>query len=241
MQKKIIDILKSVFSRTPLHPQWLIFRDNYQGFSSLDDQIKGRVLDIGCGRGEVRKYLDPSIDYIGLDYYFTSVNWYMSAPDLYADAMNIPLKNCSIDTVLLLDVLEHLPDTDKCLMEIARVLKDNGKFLVQVPLIYPIHDAPLDFYRWTEHGLKTVLDKNGFRIVSIFRQGNPFDTSILLFNLALGRILLNCIKERNPLIILIPLYPLIVLVSNMLAVIGTLISPKEDFMPWGYRIVAEKK
>jgi SAM-dependent methyltransferase len=241
MGKLALRLVKRYLSGTPLHPQWLIFRDNYQSISRHKKYLKGKVLDIGCGQADVKKYLESDTEYIGLDYYYTSVNWYDSFPDIYGNAMQLPLADNSVDTVLLLDVLEHLPSSEECISEIYRSLKPGGTFLLQVPFIYPIHDAPLDFKRWTKYGLQKILQQYNFEIVEERVQGQPAETSILLLNLALGKLLLNSFRNKNPLLIFIPAYPLIVLIMNLLAVVTTVIAPKDNFMPFGYRIIAIKK
>ena len=81
----------------------------------------------------------------------------ISFQEIFADAQSLPFKNKSIDTILLLDVLEHLPRPEECFEEIYRKSKPNGKVIIQVPFLYPIHDAPLDFRRWTQHGLRGLL------------------------------------------------------------------------------------
>ncbi len=241
MEKRIIHFFRKFLAKTPFHPQWIVFRNNYESIGNLGMYLKGKVLDIGCGQSEVKNYLSQDVEYIGLDYYYTSVDWYHSSPDIYANATQIPMANGSMDAVLLLDVLEHIPDSDKCLDEISRVLRKQGTFLLQVPFIYPIHDSPLDFKRWTIFGLENTLEKHGFNIVKFYSQGQPFDTSMLMFNLSLGKILLNSIKKKNPLMILIPVYPIIVFICNIVALLGSIVSPKDDFMPWGYRVIAIKK
>ena len=44
-----------------------------------------------------------------------SKDWYNSLPDIYGNANLLPISDSSINNVLMLDVLEHLPDPEKCL------------------------------------------------------------------------------------------------------------------------------
>jgi SAM-dependent methyltransferase len=223
-----------------LHPQWLAFRGNYKSILALENYIHGLVVDIGCGRKEVRKYLPKNCNYIGLDNYHTSTKWYKSQPEVYSDAHALPFKTESIDTVILLDVLEHLSDTEKCLSEIRRVLIKKGVLILQVPFIYPVHDAPLDFYRWTIFGIRKIIERNNLVVVKETYQGNPADTSFLLLNIALSKIILNWIKQRNPASLLVVLLPFVILFNNIAASLMTLISPPDQLMPFGYRIIVEK-
>jgi GT2 family glycosyltransferase/glycosyltransferase involved in cell wall biosynthesis len=57
---------------------------------------------------------------------------------LQADVRAIPFEDASFDAIVCMEVLEHLPghlrDVRQVLREFARVLKDGGKLLVEVPL-----------------------------------------------------------------------------------------------------------
>lgn len=107
----------------PLHPQWLIYRRERHTYQEISRCLSGRLLDIGCAHQHIKTYLQTSCEYIGLDYYPTAVYWYATRPHIFADAQQLPFKDESMDAVLLLDVLEHLPHPQNCLSEIARVLK----------------------------------------------------------------------------------------------------------------------
>ncbi|MFN6992331.1 MAG: methyltransferase domain-containing protein, partial [Fervidobacterium sp.] len=46
---------------------------------------------------------------------------------------SFPLKNESFDTVVSMDVIEHLYDVDNFLSEIYRILKNGGKAIISTP------------------------------------------------------------------------------------------------------------
>lgn len=238
---KTFRFLSSYFCKTPFHPQWIIFRDNYKSILDLSDYIRGNVLDIGCGDGEIKKYLSRDINYFGIDYYHTSVHWYQSTPDIYADAQNIPVTGSSIDTVILLDVLEHVKNADKCINEISQILKKGGYLIIQIPFLYPVHDAPLDYKRWTIHGLKQLLEEHDLQVIKEIYKGQPFESSFLMINLAIGKTLVNWINKKNPLIVLGIFSPVIFFLVNVTSVLLTCVVPGDDFMPWAYRLVVKKE
>jgi SAM-dependent methyltransferase len=134
---------------TPLHPQWFAFRQQSSTLGTLMREFNGLVLDIGCADQQIRRFLPVTSRYVGMDYYQTAANWYKTVPHVYGDAQALPFASSSADHILLLDVLEHLPRPENCVAEINRVLKRGGKLVMQAPFVYPIHDAPLDFQRWT--------------------------------------------------------------------------------------------
>ena len=91
--------------------------------------------------------------------------------DLVASAYDIPFEDNSFEIVLCLSVLEHLEDPKKALREMHRVLKPNGTILVSVPFMFPIHESPNDFWRFTKYGLKKLFEK-GWEIIEIKAETN---------------------------------------------------------------------
>jgi SAM-dependent methyltransferase len=55
--------------------------------------------------------------------------------DLRIDLQDIQLADSSFDIVLTPHVLEHVPDTDRALSELCRILVPGGRMLLQVPLL----------------------------------------------------------------------------------------------------------
>ena len=243
MRYKKNSIMKMFIDRmrgTPFHPQWFIFKDNYKRISALSDYIKGKTLDIGCSNKEVKKYLPDDCQYIGLDYYKTAIEWYGTLPEIFGDAQYLPFADNCIDSVLLLDVLEHLPDPGLCLNEVNRVLVGRGVFIILVPFLYPIHDAPLDFHRWTIFGLRKLVQRHGFKIVEERHEGNPAELAGLMMSIALSKTVLNWFHQKNPAAISVILLPFIIFIINISTTILAYMSPQDGIMPWGYRLVLEK-
>jgi ubiquinone/menaquinone biosynthesis C-methylase UbiE len=111
-----------------------------------------RVLDVGCGRGEILRHCARlgaeayGIDYapVALDMASKVVADEKQSPGktgvAQADAKILPFPTQSFDRALIFDVVEHLfPwELDLCLAEIRRVLKPGGVLIV--------HTAPNVWY-----------------------------------------------------------------------------------------------
>lgn len=234
---------KRVFAKIrhwPIHPQWLIFRHAETDYRQIGQQVSGRVLDIGCADQYMKKYIEATHEYIGMDYYQTAVHWYETRPQVYGDAQQLPFSDNSMDTVLLLDVLEHLPHPEACLQEIARILKPTGKLILKVPFLYPLHDVPLDFQRWTQYGLQQLAQRYGFTIHQETATGQPLETVALLANIALTKTVLNWIRHKHPALILAVLLPVIILFINLLSWLISHFSLTEEMMPYSYRLILIK-
>ena len=117
------------------------------------------ILDIGGGfkfQKELSKYkyLFKNSNYQTLD----AEKKYN--PDIIGDICNIPLNNESVDVVICKAVLEHVPEPQKAIKEIYRILKKGGKCFVYVPFLYPYHahkGVYGDYYRYTQDGIKYLF------------------------------------------------------------------------------------
>jgi ubiquinone/menaquinone biosynthesis C-methylase UbiE len=234
--RRIVEPLKF----TPFHPQWYVYKNERKISGVIGRVTTGRVLDVGAGKQKIRQHLDESCRYVSLDYPQTATQWYQTRPQIFGDGQALPVPAQSMDTVLLLDVLEHLPRTGDCLAEVWRVLKPGGRFVLHVPFLYPLHDVPFDFYRWTEYGLKELAGECDFELEVVEREGHPIETAALLYNLAFSKTVLNWIQAKNPFLILVVFLPLLVLWINLTAWMIRAAAKADGFMPQGYLMVWKK-
>lgn len=110
-----------------------------------------------------------------------------------------------------------------------------------MPFIYPIHDAPLDFQRWTIYGLRELAHKSQFVVTEEMPFGHPLESAAILANLAITKTVLNWIKQKNPAALLLVLLPFAVFFINTMAWAVAKISSNESFMPSGYRTLWVKQ
>lgn len=228
-------------TRTPLHPQWLALRGQATTRAAVLRAARGRVIDVGCGDRWLAETVGRQADYVGLDYPPTVAQGYPGAVDVFGDASRLPFGTAAADTLLLLDVLEHLREPEAALAEAARVLKPGGRLVLQVPFLYPVHDAPNDYGRWTREGLQLLLERHGFTQEEEAVHSFPLETAAALASMALAKSGLDALN-RQPLSL--PLLPLIVLLIPCINLGGWLLArllPRDGFMPLSYRLVAVKK
>jgi SAM-dependent methyltransferase len=124
-----------------------------------------RVLDAGAGRAPYRRLFEHA-QYETADFMAMSTMKYRQ-PDYVCDLSAIPVEDGRFDHVLLTQVLEHLPEPGRVLAELHRVLAPGGRLWLTAPLFYAEHQAPYDFYRYTQYGMRHVLETAGFEVVSL--------------------------------------------------------------------------
>lgn len=124
-----------------------------------------RVVDIGSSKSAPYQSLFNTEEYVRLDYF--------ESADVSGDAENLPFGSQVACAVILTEVLEHLPNPKVALQEIHRILNHEGFLIVTVPLIWGIHDY-VDYQRWTESGLRKLLQETGYEIVDMKLRGGIF-------------------------------------------------------------------
>ncbi len=110
-----------------------------------------RVLEIGAG--EIRKNTDLFPNLTTLD---------VSAekrPDIVADAHTLPVPDESFDMIVCSEVLEHLYDPARAVREMHRVLRPGGTVVLTTRFMFPVHDAPHDYFRFTPYGLAHLFSE----------------------------------------------------------------------------------
>lgn len=154
-----------------------------------------RVYDIGCGDKPFASFLEGRVAaHIGVD---IEDGFYDSGHiDLVGTACEVPAPDGDGDAVISSQVIEHLERPLDAFDETARLLKPGGLFFLAYPFIYPVHAAPVDYGRYTEHYIEARLRERGFEILEMKRIGGfwycaGFFTGLYLQNFdrgILGRI-----------------------------------------------------
>lgn len=105
----------------------------------------GTIVDLGCGLGDTTRLIAAKgRRAIGVDISLLLLTSKRTddhgEPALVAaDISSLPFLTRSIECIALHDVIEHIPDVDRLLEEIARVLKDRGRVIIASPnLLSPL-------------------------------------------------------------------------------------------------------
>lgn len=225
---------------TPLHPQWLALRQRAAVRGWVRAHAHGRLIDVGCGNSPLRRDLEGLAEYVGLDYPPTVALGYCGQAKVFGDAAALPIASGCADVVTLLDVLEHLGEPERAVAEVRRILRPGGVCLIHVPFLYPLHDEPYDYSRWTHHGLARRLSGQGFDEVMCRPTTGPVETASALLAMAIAKSVIDAADRRSlfffPALLGIPCIP----VLNVFGWLFGKCLPADGFMTLSYMVVAKR-
>jgi SAM-dependent methyltransferase len=123
-------------------------------FDRLGLRAGDRVLDMGCGAGrhafemyrrggDVVAFDQDGDELAGVLEIFAAMKQAGEVPDgaeadiKQGDALQLPFVDAEFDRVVAAEVLEHIPDDEAAIAELARVLRPGGTMAVTVPRWLP--------------------------------------------------------------------------------------------------------
>jgi SAM-dependent methyltransferase len=141
---------------------------------------KGKVLDVGCGGGLfLRMLAERGHSVVGLDFSVSAAAaaWRQnSVPAICGNLAEPPLPASSFDLVTMYHVLEHLYDPAGYLDIAHKLLKPDGRLIVQVPNaacwqfllmgeMWSGIDIPRHLFDFRDKDVETLLEHCGFEVV----------------------------------------------------------------------------
>jgi len=141
------------------------------------------TLDVGCGEAKISKAYSRKSLYYGIDvekridvHLAKQINF-----RIY-DGKCMPFADDTFDQLLSMEVIEHVDNLDEILLEMFRVLKPKGKIIITVPFMWPEHEMPFDYRRFTANGLVRAMEKYGFKSQQIIKLGSAPVLTIFCIN-----------------------------------------------------------
>ena len=139
---------------------------------------KGRILDIGAGTGDFLSVakkdgwqtigVEPSTKAKSI-----AINKGVSFVELTTE-----LENNSFDVISMWHVLEHVPDLDKQIKELKRLLKPTGTLIIAVPnfksfdakyygKFWAAFDVPIHFWHFSKTAIKLLFEKEKMKLKKV--------------------------------------------------------------------------
>jgi len=126
-----------------------------------------KLLDVGGKKNNKRGSFNyprlTNVIYLNIDK--------TTSPDIYGSVLNLPFLDEEIPSISCFEVLEHVEEPEKALVELQRVLKKKGTLYLSIPFLVGIHADPYDYQRWTIHKAAKEFRKNGLVIKKSYYMG----------------------------------------------------------------------
>ena len=156
-------------ARTLVHLVADIRKFQYKNLSKLAEGKTGKnILELGSGRSRRGKLYYSAKHLFDADNNFLQSDVVKEFGHKIIDVTTMSYKD-EFDIILCLNVLEHVYDYEKAIKNMHRALKKGGVAAIAVPVFYPLHDEPHDYWRFTEHSLRKLLAD--FKQVKIVHMG----------------------------------------------------------------------
>jgi len=187
------------------------------------------VLNVGSGGG-----IEEHIFHLNIDKRFTLISSDIDPlrhPDVVDDIVCSSFQDDFFDTIIIMEVLEHVADPVRAGKEIHRILKSGGRVILSVPFIFPLHDRPYDFYRFTKYGLAHIFRE--FDHLEIRERNSWTETILVLLVRLIGE------PHRQVKIVSSMFLPIIFVCVPIFVLIAKLFPT--DFITTGYVVSAVKR
>lgn len=158
-------------------PLYFIRKGLYKKIKEYAPQLRGRVLDFGCGAKPYKSLFVNATEYIGVDFSSEGHDHTNEDIDFYYDGNTLPFEDASFDAIFSSEVFEHIFNLPQIIKELHRVLKRGGTLFFTCPFVFPEHEVPVDYARYSQFALKDLLQKAGFDI-SIMDKSGDFTSAI---------------------------------------------------------------
>jgi SAM-dependent methyltransferase len=162
-----------VFALTPNYNNWI--------FGAFREYLEGRtVLEVGSGIGNMSRYFaSVSARFLALDTSETFIGHLkLDQPGIEVRQLDISderaagLASEGIEAVVSANVLEHVPDDEKALSNIHRILRPGGRLLLFVPALSRIYgtldEAVSHCRRYDAAELRGKAERAGFEVEKLY-------------------------------------------------------------------------
>lgn len=144
-----------------------------------------RILDAGAGTQQYRKFC-KHLQYVSQDFSqydgagdsagLQISNFDYGKLDIISDISSIPEPDASFDSILCVEVLEHVPDPIQAIKEFSRLLKAGGSLVLTAPFCSLSHFAPYHFCSgFNAYWYQKHLPEREFEILQLTPNGNFFE------------------------------------------------------------------
>lgn len=200
-------------------------------YSLLDSSIKKychkdhKIINIGSG-GEIKKVLVKN----GLNFKEIDIDKNRK-PDYVCsiEQMDV-LEDGSVDIFFVMEVLQYV-NPFNAVKELEKKLKPNGMIIGSSPFVFPIHDEPFDFYRYTKYGLAHLFQN--FRLVELVERNSYIESAYVIL------VRLVNVGTKRQIFIGALLFPLFLIMTPFVWLLSLIVTNKQSTT--GYFFIFQKR
>ncbi len=211
------------------NPFFFTRKELYKAIAAKAPLFKGKLIDLGCGTKPYACEFANVSEYIGLDIEQSGNHDTKSYIDMFYDGKTFPLENNSVDGFFSSETFEHIFNLEEIIIEINRVLKKDGLLLATCPFLWPEHEVPYDYARYTSFAIKNLLESKGFEIVAFEKTGNYF-TAILQMQALYLYFFINKIPLLNHIFFILFISPIFIFGSLINKILPKFMKRKDLYL-----------
>jgi len=152
-------------------------RDKVSLITKLQPQ-KGNLLDIGAGTGDfLQEAKNQNWNITGIEPNDKAKTIAIQKGVSFAQSLEA-LENHSFDVITMWHVLEHVPDLEKQIRELKRLLKPNGTILIAVPnyksfdaqhygKFWAAYDVPRHLWHFSKTAIEKLFARENMKLIKI--------------------------------------------------------------------------
>jgi ubiquinone/menaquinone biosynthesis C-methylase UbiE len=140
------------------------------------------LLEVGCGSMSLKNSIPNDIWYNAFDLELSdflirkALRNQKKVNIALASATKIPVTSSTVSLVISTETFEHIPDIDKSIQEIHRILKDDGILICTIPnnfchkyVMKGPHSGHIN--NWTYNGFIDFMNQHDFHLIEGFMKG----------------------------------------------------------------------
>ena len=168
---------KSLFEKLYQAVKNIALKNKLNLINSLSEN-KGKILDIGAGTGDFLAFVKQNgWQTIGVEPSQKAKEIATKKGVVFVNEIS-ELENQSFDVITMWHVLEHVPDLEKQIKELKRLLKPNGTLIVAVPNFksfdanhykefWAAYDVPIHFWHFSKTAIKLLFEKQNMKLEKV--------------------------------------------------------------------------
>jgi 2-polyprenyl-3-methyl-5-hydroxy-6-metoxy-1,4-benzoquinol methylase len=171
------DSKRSLFEKAYHFVKSIALKNKLDLINSLQPS-KGKILDIGAGTGDFLSVAKQNgWQTIGVEPSDKAKAIALKKEVSFVED-TAELENHSFDVITMWHVLEHVPNLDKQIKELKRLLKPNGSLIVAVPnfksfdakyygTFWAAYDVPIHFWHFSKKAIKSLFEKERMELEKV--------------------------------------------------------------------------